>query len=362
MAVRNKTDAAQPTAAPGRRWPLSPLLVFAVVAALSAAVVITAWSTRTPLTVVRVASSLPFLEDQRVQDALRGNGLQVVQTPFGTRQAAAYVDLSKYDLIVSGSYVQARLVEKQLSPDVPRRRWFSSPMVVVTRPQIAGLMQHIGVARPAAGGTWQFSVAQYLEKVRANLRWKDIVGGDGTPVRGADGTAAYPSPIRMLVSTTDPELSNSAAMFVAIVSYLLNGENVVTEESVAKVLPELRKCFAAQGNMPSRTSDLMDSFLDGGLPMALVYENDFLAARRQVTPAGSLIAMYPTTNLMSENTFTIRSDPGKRLSDLLFTDARLRELAQDWGYRSGAASASLTASIPMPQHEILEKLIDGIRP
>jgi hypothetical protein len=254
------------------------------------------------------------------------------------------------------------LVEKQLSPEVPRRRWFSSPMVVVTRPQIAGLLRHIGVASTDTDGAWQFSVADYLKKVRADLRWKDIVGDDGTPVRGQDGMAAYPSPIRMLVNTTDPELSNSAAMFVAIVSYLLNGENVVTEESVAKVLPELKKCFAAQGNMPSRTADLMESFLDGGLPMALVYENDFLAAKRQTTPADSLIAMYPTTNLMSENTFTIRTDAGTRLSDLLFTDARLRELAQDWGYRSGAASASLTAAIPMPQHEVLEKLIDGVRP
>ena len=351
-----------PTPPTGRPWSPPPLLGFALVLLLTVMVVGAAFKLREPLTVVRVASSLPYLEDPEVRRILRDEGLKVNQTGFGTRQAAQYVDLSTYDLVVSGSAVQARLVEKQLTPDVAKRRWFSSPMVVVTRPPIVKLLERVGIAEPAAGGGWQFSVAAYLREVESGRRWKEIVGDDGAPLRGQDGDAAYPSPIRMLVSTTDPDLSNSAAMFVAILSFHINDQNVVTEESVKGVLPRLKKCFVAQGNMAPRTADLMESFLDGGLPMALVYENDYLAARRKSVSAKSIIAMYPTSNVMSENTFTIRSEAGKRLSDLLFNDRRLQKLAQDWGYRAGATAANPAATIPMPTTAVLEKLIDGVGP
>lgn len=374
--MRRDADSADPSAS-RRRTPPS-LLVFVAVAILSAAVVVTAVLARRPLTIVEMAGNLPFLDDREVVETLRDAGVEVRQTQFGSRQAADRVDLSKYDIVVSGSAVQARLVEKQLGPNVATAQWFASPMVVATSAPIAELLKSIGLASPNGDGTWTFDVDPYLREVRAGRRWMDI-GRDGGPARGA-GSAPYPSPNRMLVTTTDPQFSNSAAMFVAIASFVLNKGNVVADEgAVQRVLPGLAMCFGPQGDMPLRTSDLMSTFLVGGeyaVPMALVYENDVITAhRREPTAAANMVTMYPSPNILSDNTLTMRTDVGRRLGRLLVSDERMQRLARHWGYRNTSSAefiAQMSAdgivvgqqmlTIKPPTYQVLNRLIDGITP
>ncbi len=350
VAVRDKPRDSQPPEdppGPSRRWPARTILIFVAVSVLSAGVAVAAVLTRQPLTVVTVAGNLPMLDDAGMKAAIEEEGLDVRQTPFGTRKPQD-IDLTRYDLVVSGSEVQSKLVAAQL-PGAAKRSWFSSPMVVVTREPLTALLQQAAVARPLPGGAWEFDVAAYLDQVKAGRRWVDI----------RDAAAVYPSPVAMLVSTTDPQLSNSAAMFVAIVSYLANDNDVVKDdEDVREVIEQVRLCFEPQGDMPTRTPDLMDKFLSGDLPMALVYENDFLAAKHP-----GVVAMYPTVNVASDNILISRTEAGKKLARLLIDKGPIRERARaDWGYTDAASAGRppIVASVPVPKHEILEGLIDGL--
>ena len=130
------------------------------------------------------------------------------------------------------------------------------------------------------------------------------------------------------------------------------------------MIAPVRACFEPQGDMPSRTPDLMDKFLSGDLPTALVYENDFLAAKhREPGPAREVVAMYPTVNVASRNTLISQTDGGKRLAKLLLDDGPIRERARrDWGYAEAgvAGRPPILASVPSPKHEILERVIDGL--
>jgi len=76
---------------------------------------------------------------------------------------------------------------------------FHSPMAIASFETIVDILAAEGVAREEADGTWTFDMAALMQLAAADRRW-DQLDQDAYPVRKD-----------MLVRTTDPRSSNSAA-------------------------------------------------------------------------------------------------------------------------------------------------------
>ncbi|PWK88371.1 hypothetical protein C8D88_103567 [Lentzea atacamensis] len=79
-------------------------------------------------------------------------------------------------------------------------------------------------------GYQTFDVQAYLELAAKGTRWDQL-----------PGNTAYPARKNLLVTTTDPRDSNSAAMYLAITSFVAHGGVVSSQEAENKVLPAVSK-------------------------------------------------------------------------------------------------------------------------
>jgi hypothetical protein len=270
------------------------------------------------------SEKLAFFADQRVRDVFRANGLDVRVDPAGSRQIATTVRLDDYDFAFPSSSPAA---DKLLAERPAARTYapFSSPMAVATFTPIVDVLTQAGVVAP---GTSAFDVHRYLALAAAGTRWDQL-----------PGNTAFPARKNVLLSTTAPCQSNSAAMYLGIASYAANADSVVADPAAAAaVVPAVQPLFRDQGYLPPSTEVLFEDYLSAGMgrvPMALVYEAQYLAEALSpdpVLPADARL-LYPRPTIFSRHTLVPLTPEGDRVGSLLTTDAQLIALAAEHGFR-----------------------------
>lgn len=278
----------------------------------------------TTVTGVIGSEKLPFFADKRVQDVFRANGLDVRVDPAGSRQIATTVRLENYDFAFPSS---APAADKLLAAHPVARTYapFSSPMAVATFAPIADLLTQAGVLR---SGTKLFDMHRYLQLAAASTRWDQL-----------PGNTAFPARKNLLLSTTAPCQSNSAAMYLGIASYAANKDTVVGDAAAASaVLPAVQPLFRDQGYAPPSTEVLFEDYLSAGMgrvPMALIYEAQYLAEALDADPklpAGATL-LYPSPTVYSRHTLVPLKPAGDRVGELLTTNPDLIRLAAQFGFR-----------------------------
>jgi hypothetical protein len=278
----------------------------------------------TTVTGVIGSEKLAFFGDPRVQEVFRASGLDVRVDPAGSRQIATTVKLDGYDFAFPSSSPAA---DKLLAVHPAARTYapFSSPMAVATFAPIVDLLTQAGVVAP---GTSTFDVHRYLEIAAAGTRWDQL-----------PGNTAFPARKDVLLSTTAPCQSNSAAMYLGIASYVANADSVVADPAAsAAVLPTVQPLFRDQGYLPPSTEVLFEDYLSAGMgrvPMAVVYEAQYLAEALSpdpVLPADARL-LYPSPTVFSRHTLVPLTPAGDRVGELLTTDPRLATLAAEHGFR-----------------------------
>lgn len=322
-----------------------------------------------------------FFDDPKVVAALRRHGYRVQPDYMGSRQMATSANLSRYDVAFPSSQPAADAVQQRAAGADQHAaagqsrevRVFSSPMAVATFLPVARLLAQLGIARQGAGGIWTFDVRRYLDVADTGLRWNQIAGN-----------AAYPSPNRVLLSTTDPRKSNSADMFVALTSFVLNGDSPVTDRAtVNRDVPRIASLFLNQGYTDSTSQDPFSEYLTAGMarvPMALVYEAQYLGTQLGDPSllGADRVLMYPTPTVFSDHTLVLvrRSARLDAFASLLTGDADLLTLEAEHGFRTLRGSAfgrqvsahhltvptgqpELSPASP-PTYEILESFLDAI--
>ena len=174
---------------------------------------------------------------------------------------------------------------------------FYSPIAVATFQPIVDALRPVGVARGNINGYQSFEVDSYLELVGKNTRWDELPRNSTYPARKA-----------VLVSTNDVRSSGAAAMYLAIASYVANGNKVVANGGeVTAVMPTLQRLFLGQGYAESWSEASFDDYLTQGagkVPMLLIYESQFLELerRRDGSIAPGMVLMYPTPGVLSKHT------------------------------------------------------------
>jgi hypothetical protein len=191
------------------------------------------------LTVVRGvigSEKQPFFRDPEVAAAFARHGLEVQADIAGSREIATRVDLGRYDFAFPAGIPGAERIRRQHKVTVFYQPFYT-PMAVATFRPIAELLRKAGLASPLADGYWRFNMKRYLGLVGKQTRWNQL-----------PGNATYPANKSVLLASTDVRTSNSAAMYLAIASYVGNGDRVVENAAQGdRVVDQVAPLFLRQG-------------------------------------------------------------------------------------------------------------------
>jgi len=313
------------------------------------------------------SEKIPFLTDTRVLAVLRRHGLDLQVEKSGSREMASRTDLRRYDFAfpagapAATKLMQQTRVTKSYNP-------FFTPMAVASWKAIAEVLAANGMVQRGTDSVLTLDMRQLLAVMRRGARWRDL-----------PHNTAYAVGKAVLISTTDVRTSNSAAMYLALISYLVNGDNVVqTEAQAGQVLPVVAPLYFQQGYQESSSAGPFEDYLTMGMgkaPLVLVYEAQFVAYQIEhprVNP--DMVLLYPQPTVFTKHTLVPFSARGDSLGALLERDTELQHLAAEYGLRTAdpAYGATLWAQkgvrvpghlidvVDPPSYDILERMITSL--
>jgi hypothetical protein len=309
-----------------------------------------------------------FFADPRVQQALAAKGITVTVEKAGSRAIASRFDASKYDFgFPSGAPAAQQLKVAAKAANVFNP--FYTPIVFASWKPIAEILVANGIAQKQGDFYYVVDLPGLLALAEKGTRWRDLKKSD-----------AFATGKAVLVNSTDVRTSNSAAMYLALASYLANNQQIVqSAEDVDRVLPVVAPLFLRQGFQEQSSSGPFEDYLALGMgkaPLLVAYESQMVEfwLRHPDRVASDMVVMYPKPTVYSKHVLVPYTPGGVRLGEALENDPALRALAHDYGFRTGgdekgpATWAAKGVKVPEvlvdvidpPSHEWLERMIQGI--
>ncbi|MFC5828614.1 hypothetical protein [Nonomuraea insulae] len=310
----------------------------------------------------------PFFDDPRVRAAFAKHGLRVEVDTAGSRQIVTDVDLGRYAFAFPSSVPAAERIKRDRGATTTYSPFYS-PMAVATFEPIAALLTKAGVLTDSGKGHQILDIKKYLDLVAKGTRWDEIPGNE-----------AYRARKRVLLTTTDIRTSNSAAMYLAAIGYVANGEDVISSDAqIAKIAPVVAPAVLDQGFSESTSEASFDDYLAlgaGKTPMLVVYEAQYLAhvfaGDGAIKPDMRLV--YPSPTVLSKHTLVPLAGNGAKVGELLTKDPELQSLAAQYGFRTtdpkaftdlvakttAPAASGLVDVVEPPTWERLDRLITTV--
>jgi hypothetical protein len=351
---------------------VAPILVVALVVGLAVAVFVSVThqnAARVAAGVVTVRGLIgsekkTFLTDPAVLDLLKKNGVDLQVDTAGSRTMADRTDLANYDFAFpAGEPAAKRLmsvkkINKSYSP-------FYTPMTVASWKPIAEILIANGIVKKQGADYYIVDMKKLVDLIAAHKRWNELAHHE-----------AYDVSKSVLISSTDVRQSNSAAMYLSLASYLLNGGDIVSSQAqVDKVMPTAAELFLRQGYQESSSSGPFDDYTTIGMgkaPLVMVYEAQFIEYMIENPNARNpnMVLLYPKPTVFTKHELIPLDEKGDKLGDLLTNNPDLQRLAgqhglrtSDTGYRQFWKSHGVTAPdslidvVDPPTYEMLEAMI-----
>ncbi|MFJ6140818.1 hypothetical protein [Kitasatospora sp. NPDC092286] len=314
-----------------------------------------------------------FFQDPDVIAELAKQGLKVNTETTGS-WLMGEVKLNTMDFAFPASISAAEALRNQLTiKDAPVRPFYS-PLVILAHGPVAEVLAQNGLASvDPATRVWTFKMDAYLDAVKAGRKWQELKGADAHPELSGS----------VYLTTTDPASSSSGALYLAVLSYLQNNHQVVSDPAgVAATKDVLRTVTTMQGDQKSSSDEPFKDFVSGfGNPLVLAYESQAAELAVKETPTGDMVVLYPDTTVSSDHTIVGRTEGGRKLANLLRDNARLRELEARYGFRPQADPAAFATAVkgrtnptfapdlaaaklkqaPVPSSEVLTMLTDAAK-
>jgi hypothetical protein len=295
-----------------------------------------------------------FFADPEVEKLLAARGLRVHVDKVGSREIASR-DLTGYDFgfpagTPAAITLQRRVKATQVFPT------FFTPMAIASWSSLVPVLERAGVVKTGDNGAhYIVDMGKLLAMVAQSRRWNDL-----------PGNTAFPSGKSILVNSTDVRTSNSAAMYLALASYSLNGNNVVnTREQADQALPQLSSLFLRQGLQESSSAGPFEDYTTMGMgkaPLVMVYESQFLEYQsKRAQPNPEMVLLYPQPTIFTKHTLVPITEAGRRLGEVLATDPELQKMAVRYGYRT-ADTAQFTAFLAEKKLDAPAVLVDVVDP
>ncbi len=273
----------------------------------------------------------PYFADPRVQKRLAELGFRLKTTRIGSRDMADRVVNGQTPefLYPSGVVAANQIVDaaKKASLNATMVSPIYTPMVIASWTPIAKILAANGMATQTPEGGWTVDFAKLTQTMQDKKRWKEL-----------KDAKAYDVGKSVLISTTDVRKSNSAAMYLALTAYAVNGNEIVTDRDAAqKAATAVLGLFKRQGYQENYVNGNFDDYASIGIgktPMAFIYENQMLSYALAKRGLGdSMVLLYPQPTVFNKVVFVATTDRARKLGDLLATDTALQHLAVDFGFR-----------------------------
>ncbi|MFE5817996.1 hypothetical protein [Streptomyces sp. NPDC056479] len=271
-----------------------------------------------------------FFADPDVVKALAAKGYTVKAETSGS-WAMEGLDLKGYDLALPSSQAPAVALAAKYKVTGTLPRPFYSPLVVVAHKNAAEVLAANGLATLDEPHRGTLKMAAYLDAARDDRTWQQLKGAQ--KYGELTGT--------LYLSSTDPETSNSGALYLAAASYVENGGKVVADDAgIDRATPLLHKLISVQGAQQSSSDAVFRDFVSGaGNPLVVVYESQVASLLAEGQQPGDLVVLYPDTTVNSDHTVVPMTENGKAVAELLSSDPKLRDLEARHGFRpQGEAS------------------------
>jgi hypothetical protein len=281
-----------------------------------------------PLVTARVVGNSFLFSDPKVVNYLASQGVELSQASQNLPSQGSW-DIcndapgslvKNYDVANMGDTTEAQCLESKLAGYPHSQKLFNvEPLVIVAYESAFKKLEEADVVRDdkEGKGIHVFELAEYLHQVVHPTR--------------------LPLPS---LAITVPTESNSGTMFVADAYLSLAGAGPITEPFDSSRLDVIKRALFTQ---ETHTPNLMDDFLGGGVPMAVVYENDYLyAAISHKFAPGQVVVMYPTPDINSDDTLVSWSAAGNQLISKV-TSPGMKDLAEQDGYRTSEDSADFVS-------------------
>jgi len=295
-----------------------------------------------------------FFADPRVQKALAAQGIAVTVEKAGSRSIAARFDASKYDFgFPSGAPAAVQLRQQAKAANVYNP--FYTPMVFASWRPIAEILVANGLAERRGEVYFVTDLPGLMALVEQGARWRDL-----------KSSHAFSTSKSVLVNSTDVRSSNSAAMYLALASYVANKQQIVqSKEDVDRVLPLVAPLFLRQGFQEQSSAGPFEDYLALGMgkaPLLMAYESQMIEywLKHPDKIKSDMVLMYPQPTVFSKHVLVPYTPDGARLGAALESDPALRELAHEYGYRTGGDRKGpelwTTRGIKVP--EVLVDVVD----
>lgn len=311
------------------------------------------------------SEKIAFLQSEKVQELLAGQGLKVAVKKAGSVEMvqesssdddflwpASQINVESFKNSASGTRLQQ-------SADI-----FNSPIVLYSWDIVTEALIKAGIVQHKEGVNYIVDLPKLLELVKAKKQWKEI------------GLAQLYGSI--IIRTTDPSKSNSGNMFAALTANTLNNGEVVATDTVDNVLPQVKDLYARLGYMEQSSSDLFEKFLQQGVgayPMIVGYENQLveysLLHKEHIELLKAKVRiLYPVPTVWASHPLIALSENGKKLFAAL-KEPKIQKLAwEQHGFRSGLMGVendpsvleviglpkSIDAVMPMPSAAVMSKI------
>ena len=309
-----------------------------------------------------------FFNDPRVRQALLARGLTVTVEKAGSRAIASRYDAAAYDFgFPSGAPAGQQLQAAAKAPNVYTP--FYTPLVLASWRPIAEILVANGIAQREGDFYYIVDLPRLMALTEAGARWRDLKHSE-----------AFATGKAVLVNSTDVRTSNSAAMYLALASYVANQQQIVQSQAeVDKVLPVVAPLFLRQGFQEQSSAGPFEDYLALGMgkaPLLAAYESQMVEfwLRNPERVKGDMVVLYPRPTVYSKHVLVPYTDKGARLGEALDTDPALRQLAHEYGFRTGGdvkgpetwaqrgvkVPPVLVDVVDPPSHEWLERMIQGV--
>ena len=273
--------------------------------------------------------------DPEAIEIFHRNGIDVQVSTSGSWAMAEQDGLTDNDFAFPSSDLAAEHIESVHSDSVlGTERPFYSPLAVVSGKAQMDVLARNGIAEQR-DGVWYIDMPAYLDAVANDIRWNALDGGD-----------EYPSSRSVMITTTDVRSSNTAEMFLALSSYVANGNNVVTSVDAAdKQIDSLSKLFLNQGYSQSSSAGPWESVLSKGTmnqPLTLIYESQFVEENLSDSSrlTDDMVIAYLSPTIFSDHVMVAFSEEGMKVIDILMNDPDMAKVIAKHGFRINSTNSA----------------------
>jgi hypothetical protein len=349
---------------------IGPLLTIILIVGVGTAVYFSVSEQLTQSSIVSIkgligSEKYEFFHDPRVVEALKRDGLEVQVQKAGSRQIATSFNLKEYDFAFPAGVPAAEKIRREHKVN-KRYSVFFTPMAIASWKIIADTLIANGVVEKRENAYYIIDLPKLLELIVKDKRWNELLDNKDYNVNKS-----------ILVVSTDIRKSNSAAMYLALASYILNGRNIVSSEAqISPIIDSLSALFLRQGFVEDSSAVPFKDYLvmgPGKAPLVMIYEAQYLyeAANPQGGVSDDMVLLYPEPTIFTKHILVPLSEGGEKLGEALTTDPELQKLAIEHGLRNEniasfkqfvkqhhlAVPERLVNVIEPPSYEILEHMI-----